>query len=107
MYGKKWLGFGPEELNVPKDFEFPVSSFGQYGGHASLHIRYDSQTASPFYTGGTSTTSSPGDNIAFLQGMCQQRMIMAMALLVFLFMLSQSNSWSSLLPNLSNGEKRR
>lgn len=62
-----WLGFGPEELNVPKDFEFPVSSFGQYGGHASLHIRYDSQTASPFYTGGTSTTSSPGDNIAFLQ----------------------------------------
>jgi hypothetical protein len=59
-----WLGFGPEQLSVPKDFEVPVSSFAMNGGHASINIRYDSQATSPLYRQGE---KAPGDNIAFLQ----------------------------------------
>lgn len=35
-----------------------------YGGHASIHIRYDSQTSSVLYRTGD---AAPGDNIAYLQ----------------------------------------
>lgn len=59
-----WLGFGPEELSIPADFEIPVSSFGQYGGHASICVRYDSTARSALYRIGD---PAPGDNIAFLQ----------------------------------------
>lgn len=59
-----WLGFGPEQLSIPKDFEIPVSSFGQYGGHASVCVRYDSRATSILYRLGD---NAPGDNIAFLQ----------------------------------------
>lgn len=59
-----WLGFGPEQLSIPEDFEIPVSSFAGYGGHASICVRYDSQTTAPLYRVGD---NAPGDNIAFLQ----------------------------------------
>lgn len=62
----KWLGFGPEQLSIPSDFIIPVSSFASYGGHASLHIRYDAQSPSVFYR---TADAAPGDNIAYLQGM--------------------------------------
>ena len=70
-----WLGFGPEDLDVPLGFVLPVSSFGEYGGHASLHVRCD--PAPP--GGGAMTTTyarspgeyndapAPGDNVAYLQ----------------------------------------
>eukprot|EP00536_Pseudo-nitzschia_multiseries_P006360 jgi/Psemu1/192997/e_gw1.134.48.1 len=58
-----WLGFGPEQLSVPDDFELPVSAFGKYGGHASINVRYDSQTTTPFYRQGD---DAPGDSIAYL-----------------------------------------
>lgn len=59
-----WLGFGSEQLSIPEDFKIPVSSFGEYGGHASLCVRYDTQARAPLYRTGD---SAPGDNIAFLQ----------------------------------------
>uniref|UniRef100_A0A7S4REZ5 VOC domain-containing protein n=1 Tax=Ditylum brightwellii TaxID=49249 RepID=A0A7S4REZ5_9STRA len=59
-----WMGFGPEQLSIPSDFEIPVSSFAKYGGHASIHIRYDSKSLSPLYKRGE---DAPGDNIAYLQ----------------------------------------
>jgi hypothetical protein len=59
-----WLGFGPEELSIPTDFTLPVSSFDTYGGHASIHLVYDSQSPAPLYRTGD---AAPGDNIAFLQ----------------------------------------
>lgn len=61
----QWLGYGPEQLSIPNDFELPVSSFARYGGHASVKVRYDSKTAAPFYRIGD---DAPGNNIAFLQG---------------------------------------
>lgn len=60
-----WLGFGPEQTSIPSDFELPVSSFATYGGHASIHIRYDAQTTNVFYTAGSADL--PGDSIAYLQ----------------------------------------
>ncbi|CAB9521151.1 Inherit from COG: Phosphoglycerate mutase [Seminavis robusta] len=60
-----WLGFGPEELAIPADFTLPVSSFGKYGGHASLCIRYDAKSTAALYRIGDS--NPPGSNIAFLQ----------------------------------------
>jgi len=60
-----WLGFGPEELDVPKDYEFGVNSFSMYGGHASLHIRYDAKSSNVYYKG--PGTDLLGDNIAYLQ----------------------------------------
>lgn len=60
-----WLGFGPEQLDIPTDFIVPVSSFAKYGGHASVHLVYDSQTSKPLYRIGDS--SPPGDNVAYLQ----------------------------------------
>jgi hypothetical protein len=60
-----WLGFGPEELDVPSDFQIPVSSFNMYGGHASVHLVYDSSLKSPLYR--TGDESPPGDNVAYLQ----------------------------------------
>jgi catechol 2,3-dioxygenase-like lactoylglutathione lyase family enzyme len=60
-----WLGFGPEQLSVPADFTFPVSSFYEYGGHASIHLVYDSKDTLVYYNIGDS--SAPGDNIAYLQ----------------------------------------
>ena len=59
-----WLGYGPEQLSVPSDFELPVSSFGKYGGHASIHIKYDSTASVPLYRKGD---DAPGNAIAFLQ----------------------------------------
>jgi hypothetical protein len=60
-----WLGFGPEELDVPSDFQIPVSSFNVYGGHASVHLVYDASLKSPLYR--TGDESPPGDNVAYLQ----------------------------------------
>ena len=59
-----WLGFGPEQLSVPPDFKIPVSSFAQYGGHASIHLVYDAKMSAPLYRTGD---SAPGDNIVYLQ----------------------------------------
>jgi len=59
-----WLGFGPEQLSVPDDFELPVSSFSKYGGHASINIRYDYESKAPLYRQGD---DAPGNNIAYLQ----------------------------------------
>jgi hypothetical protein len=59
-----WLGFGPEQLNIPKGFTFPVSSFAQYGGHAAIHLIYDAKETKPFYRTGD---NAPGNNIAYLQ----------------------------------------
>jgi len=59
-----WLGFGPEQLGIPSDFEIPVSSFGMYGGHASLHIRYDSKQADVLFRKGENTSN---ENIAYVQ----------------------------------------
>ena len=61
---KKWLGYGPEQLSVPSNFDLPVSSFSKYGGHASINVRYDSQTVAPLYRVGD---NAPGNNIAYLQ----------------------------------------
>jgi len=60
-----WIGFGPEELKVPDDYEFGVNSFAMYGGHASLHIRYDAQSSNVYYRG--PGTDMLGDNVAYLQ----------------------------------------
>jgi hypothetical protein len=60
-----WLGFGPEQLDVPSDFEIPVSSFAKYGGHASVHLVYDSATKAPLYRVGSD--APPGDSVAYLQ----------------------------------------
>ena len=60
----QWLGFGPEQLSVPDDFELPVSSFSKYGGHASINVRYDTLSTVPLYRQGEDT---PGNNIAYLQ----------------------------------------
>jgi catechol 2,3-dioxygenase-like lactoylglutathione lyase family enzyme len=59
-----WLGYGPEQASIPDDFTVPVSSFATYGGHASIHLVYDSQSASPLYRTGD---AAPGENIAYLQ----------------------------------------
>ena len=59
-----WMGFGPEQLSIPSDFEIPVSSFAQYGGHASIHVVCDERTTAPFYRVGD---NAPGTNIAYLQ----------------------------------------
>ena len=59
------MGFGPEQLSIPENFQIPVSSFGQYGGHASICIRYNTQAKSALYRIGD---AAPGDNIAYLQG---------------------------------------
>lgn len=58
-----WLGFGPEQLSVPSDFELPVSSFSKYGGHASINVRYDSKSVAPLYRQGD---DAPGNSIAYL-----------------------------------------
>ncbi len=75
MVQEAWLGFGPETLSIPSTFTLPVSSFSQYGGHASIHVRYDPQqqnkTSSPQYyqrSDGEYNNALPtGDNIAYLQ----------------------------------------
>jgi catechol 2,3-dioxygenase-like lactoylglutathione lyase family enzyme len=59
-----WLGYGPEQLSIPSDCTIPVSSFGTYGGHASIHLVYDSKSDTPLYRSGD---AAPGDNIAYLQ----------------------------------------
>jgi len=59
-----WLGYGPEQLSIPDDFQIPVSSFGEYGGHASINVRYDPSSTSALYRQGD---DAPGDNIAYLQ----------------------------------------
>jgi len=59
-----WMGFGPEQLSIPNNFRIPVSSFGMYGGHASIRIRYDSQSLDVLYNKGG---DAPGNNIEFLQ----------------------------------------
>eukprot|EP00535_Pseudo-nitzschia_heimii_P004747 CAMPEP_0197182132 /NCGR_PEP_ID=MMETSP1423-20130617/6196_1 /TAXON_ID=476441 /ORGANISM="Pseudo-nitzschia heimii, Strain UNC1101" /LENGTH=360 /DNA_ID=CAMNT_0042632507 /DNA_START=77 /DNA_END=1155 /DNA_ORIENTATION=- len=59
-----WLGYGPEQLSVPSDFELPVSSFSKYGGHASINVRYDSKSTAPLYRQGD---EAPGNSIAYLQ----------------------------------------
>ncbi|CAJ1969334.1 unnamed protein product [Cylindrotheca closterium] len=59
-----WLGYGPEQLSIPGDFEIPVSSFAKYGGHMSLKLVLDSRVMKPLYKGGD---DAPGNNIDFLQ----------------------------------------
>jgi catechol 2,3-dioxygenase-like lactoylglutathione lyase family enzyme len=59
-----WLGFGPEQLQIPTDFTLPISSFAKYGGHAAIHLIYDAKEAKPFYRTGE---NAPGNNIAYLQ----------------------------------------
>jgi hypothetical protein len=59
-----WMGYGPEQLSIPDDFTIPVSSFAKYGGHASIHIVYDSKATTPLYRKGD---DAPGSNIAFVQ----------------------------------------
>jgi hypothetical protein len=59
-----WLGFGPEQLSIPNDFQLPVSSFSKYGGHASIHLIYDAKETIPYYRIGD---GAPGNNIAYLQ----------------------------------------
>jgi hypothetical protein len=59
-----WVGFGPEQVSIPDDFEMAVSSFAAYGGHASIRIVYDSKTVAPLYRVGD---TAPGTNIAYLQ----------------------------------------
>jgi hypothetical protein len=59
-----WLGFGPEQLRIPDDFQIPVSSFAKYGGHASVHLIYDAKETTPYYRIGDGV---PGNNIAYLQ----------------------------------------
>ncbi len=66
----QWLGFGPETPNIPPEFELPVSSLSQYGGHSSLHIRYDPFATTPLYkrsSGAFNNEPAPGDSIAYLQ----------------------------------------
>jgi len=65
LFLPKWLGFGPEQASIPADFEIPVSSFAMYGGHASIHLRYDASSPSLLYNG---KGDAPGNNIAYLQG---------------------------------------
>ena len=59
-----WLGYGPEQLRIPDDFQIPVSSFAKYGGHASIHLVYDAKETAPYYRIGDGV---PGNNIAYLQ----------------------------------------
>ena len=59
-----WMAYGPEQMSIPSDWEPAVSSFGNYGGHASIHIRYDAKSTELFYKKGN---DAPGDNIAYLQ----------------------------------------
>lgn len=70
---QKWLGFGPEQMSIPSDFELPVSAFSEYGGHASIEVRFDPKTTTSYYDG----TTMGGNNIAYLQGtyfeICDQR----------------------------------
>ena len=61
---ESWLGYGPEQLSIPPGFEIPVSSFAEYGGHASICLSYDSRINTPLYRTGD---PAPGDNIAFVQ----------------------------------------
>jgi hypothetical protein len=63
-----WMAFGPEQMSIPDEWEPAVSSFGKYGGHASVRIRYDSSQSSdaPYYIKGNDAPA-PGDNIAYLQ----------------------------------------
>lgn len=60
-----WMGYGPEQLSIPPDFVIPVSSLGEYGGHSSIHIRYDPTQRTPLYRIGD--TTPPGTSIAYLQ----------------------------------------
>jgi len=60
-----WMGFGPEQMSIPAEFRLPVSSFQDYGGHASIHIRYDSQATFSYYRG---DGVALGDNVAYVQG---------------------------------------
>jgi hypothetical protein len=50
-------------LSVPPDFSLPMS-YGMYGGHASIHLRYDSSDLNPTYKFGEDTTKQ---NIAYIQ----------------------------------------
>ena len=75
---ESWLGYGPEDLDVPSDFVLPVSSFARYGGHSSLHVRCASGDAGnsttregrPLYvrsSGEYNDSPAPGNNVAYLQ----------------------------------------
>lgn len=58
------MGYGPEQISVPENFEVPVSSFGLNGGHGSIRMRFDSRATDVFYRKGD---PAPGDNVAYLQ----------------------------------------
>eukprot|EP00804_Cyclotella_cryptica_P007449 CCRYP_002655-RB/>CCRYP_002655-RB protein AED:0.06 eAED:0.06 QI:86/1/1/1/0.4/0.33/6/2272/408 len=65
-----WLSFGPETLSIPSTFTLPVSSFAEYGGHSSIHLRYDPFSTTPLYkrsSGEFNNEPAPGDSIAYLQ----------------------------------------
>jgi len=71
-----YMGYGPEELSIPKDFNFG-SSFAKYGGHACINIQYDSSATNVYYRKGD---DAPGDNIAYLQLAVPQYKISQMVL---------------------------
>lgn len=60
-----WLGYGPEQLSIPNSFTLPVSSFAEYGGHASIRVVYDNRAKNPLYRVGDA--SPPGSSIAYVQ----------------------------------------
>ena len=51
-------------MSIPADFELPVSSFAEYGGHSSIEVRFDAKSTTSYYDGST----MGGNNIAYLQG---------------------------------------
>lgn len=59
-----WMGYGPEMLGVPEEFEVPVSSFGMNGGHGSIRLRLDGRGEEVYYRKGE---MAPGDNFSYLQ----------------------------------------
>lgn len=61
-----WMTFGPEQMSIPPQWEPAVSSMESYGGHASIHIRYDSQGTDVYFRKGPDA-EAPGNNIAYLQ----------------------------------------
>jgi len=65
LYFLQWLGFGPEQLSIPDEFEIPVSSFNTYGGHASICVQYDANALTPTFKQGDDTSKN---SIAYLQG---------------------------------------
>ena len=86
----QWLGYGPEQLSVPSDFELPVSSFSKYGGHASINVRYDSQSVAPLYRQGD---DAPGNSIAYLQRKSVESIIHSFPQIIDVIPFQSSNTY--------------